>query len=334
MSRPIAAVACALLFGAALAHCARGAGAPQANSVNDAQRLFDSGQYNQAVDLLTAATAKSQGDAQAFLLLGRCYYELGDFSRAITSLENGVQLAPQDSQAHDWLGRAYGSKADQERSSMFSAYSLARKTRHEFETAVELQPSNLEAQRDLIRFDMDAPSLVGGGDDKALHEIDNLAQIDPVEGDLARAEFYANKKQFDDAAQVYQKVLAAPKSVGVCLEVADYYRDRGDGPHMAAAVAAAIKLDPNDRRLGYYRGVADVLGGQRPAEAEQLLRAYLNATPENSDMPTHASTLEWLGTLYEKEGRNSEAAAEYQASLALDPRDRAARDGLRRVGKN
>jgi tetratricopeptide (TPR) repeat protein len=336
MSRPIAKAACALLLSVALAHPSRAAraAAPQTNSVAEAQRLFDAGQYNQAVDLLTAAAVKSPNDPQAAILLGRCYYELGDFSRAITSLEQGVALAPNDSQAHDWLGRAYGSKADQERSSMFSAYSLARKTRHEFETAVDLQPTNFEAQRDLIRFDMNAPSMVGGGDDKALHEIDSLAQIDPMQGNLARAEFFSTKKRYDEADQLYQKILADPKTVGVCLEVADYYRDRGDAPHMAAAVAAAVKLDPNDRRLGYYRGVADVLGGQRPAEAEQLLRAYLNSTPENSDMPTHSSALEWLGALYEREGRNSEAAQEYEACLALDPRDRAARDGLRRVGKN
>jgi TolA-binding protein len=128
--------------------------------------------------------------------------------------------------------------------------------------------------------------------------------------------------------------LLAPKTVGVCLEAADYYRDRGDAAHMSAAVAAAAKLDPNDRRLGYYRGVADVMSGQRAAEAEQLLRAYLNSMPENSDMPSHASALEWLGALYEKEGRNSEAAQEYKACLDLDPKNHDARDGLRRVGKD
>ena len=322
-------VACALLLSVAPLH---GRQAQQTNSLADAQRLFDAGQYSQSADLLSAATAKSPDDSQLSILLGRCYFELGDFSRAIASFERGVELAPQDSQGHDWLGRAYGRKAEQEM--FFTAYSLARKTRHEFETAVGLNPSNMEAQRDLIRFDMNAPAVVGGGDDKALHEIDSLAQVDPVESDLARAEFFATKKRYDEADQLYQKILAAPKSVGVCLEAADYYRDRGDAAHMSAAVAAAAKLDANDRRLGYYRGVADVMSGQRAAEAEQLLRAYLNSMPENSEMPSHASALEWLGTLYEKEGRNSEAAQEYKACLDLDPRNHVARDGLHRVEKD
>jgi tetratricopeptide (TPR) repeat protein len=329
MSCPISRAACALLLSAAIAHAGR---PPQTDPLANAQRLFDAGQYSQSADLLNAAAQKSPDDAQLDFLLGRCYYELGDFSSAIASFERGVNLAPADSVGHDWLGRAYGRKAEQE--VLFNAYALARKTRHEFETAVVLKPSNLEAQRDLIRFDMNAPSVVGGGDDKALHEIDDLANIDPLESDLARAEFFATKKRYDEAGQLYQKILADPKRVGVALEAADYYRDRADAAQMSAAVAAAAKLDPADRRLGYYRGVADVISGQRLAEAEQLLRAYLTAIPENSEMPSHSSALEWLGALYEKEGRNSEAAQEYKACLDLDPHDRAARDGLRRVGKN
>jgi predicted Zn-dependent protease len=329
MSRPIARLVCALLLSAAPLRAGRAA---QTTPLSDAQRLFDAGQYSQSADLLIAAAAKSPDDSQLQILLGRCYYELGDFPRAIASFERGVELSPNDSVSHDWLGRAYGRRAEEE--VFFTAYSLARKTRHEFETAVMLNPSDLEAQRDLIRFDMNAPSVVGGGDDKALHEIDDLAQIDPTQSDLARAEFFSTKKRYDEADQLYLKILLGAKSVGVCLEAADYYRDRGDAAHMSAAVAAAAKLDPNDRRLGYYRGVADVMSGQRAAEAEQLLRAYLSSTPENSEMPPHASALEWLGALYEKEGRNSEAAQEYKACLDLDPRDRNARDGLRRVEKD
>jgi len=343
MTRAIGLATCALLlsvgpahsvFAAARSSPARADRAPRAQqttSLADAQHLFDAGQYNQAIDVLTAAAARSPNDAQMAVLLGRCYYELGDFSRAIDGLEHGVELAPNDSNAHDWLGRAYGRKAEGD---LLFGYTLARKTRHEFVTAVGLQPTNLEAQRDLIRFDLNAPAIVGGGDEKALREIDSLSQIDPVEGSLARAEYFAAKKQYADADDLYQKILAAPKSVGVCFEAADYYRDRGDGTKMSAAVSAAAKIDPNDPRLAYYRGVADVMSGQRAAEAEQLLRAYMNSTPEYSEMPSHASAHEWLGALFEKEGRNSEAAEEYKACLSADPKDRAAREGLRRLGRD
>jgi tetratricopeptide (TPR) repeat protein len=41
----------------------------------------------------------------------------------------------------------------------------------------------------------------------------------------------------------------------------------------------------------------------------------------------------WLGRLYEQKGQPDKAAEAYQAALMLDPRDKAARDGLKRIQK-
>ncbi|MGO9642533.1 MAG: tetratricopeptide repeat protein [Candidatus Acidiferrales bacterium] len=307
----------------------------QASTLDDAQHLFDRGQYSQAADLLSAAIAKSPDTPEFHYLLGRSYFEMGDYTRSIASLERAVELANANSQYHDWLGKAYGLKAEETQSLMFiTALSYARKARHEFEVAVQLDSGNLVAQRDLIQYLTNAPPFAGGGDDKALRQIDALAQVDPMEAQLARAQYWVYKKRFNEADKLYQGVLAAgPKRVGVCLEVAEYYRDQGDAAKMQAAVEAAIKLDPADRRLSYYRGVADVLGNQRAAEAEQLLRTYLATIPENSEAPSLASAHEWLGRLFEQEGRASEAAQEYKASLQLDPHNKEVREALRRVDK-
>ena len=83
-----------------------------------------------------------------------------------------------------------------------------------------------------------------------------------------------------------------------------------------------MKVDANDRRMSYYRGVADVLGSQRAAEAEQLLRNYLATMPENSEAPSLASAHEWLGRLFEQENRNTEAAQEYKTAISLDAHDK------------
>jgi tetratricopeptide (TPR) repeat protein len=307
----------------------------QASTLDDAQNLFDRGQYSQAADLLSAAIAKSPDAPQFHYLLGRSYYEMADYTRAISSLERAVELANGNSQYHDWLGKAYGLKAEETETLKFlTALSYARKAHHEFEIAVQLDSGNLEAQRDLIQYLSNAPEFAGGGEDKALRQIDELAKVDPMEAQLARAQYWVYKKNFAEADKLYKAILnEGPKRVGVCLEVADYYRDRGDAADMEAAVEAGMKVDADDRRMGYYRGVADVLGGQRAAEAEQLLRNYLATMPVNSEAPSQASAHEWLGRLFEQEGRNSEAAQEYKASLVLNPHDKNVREALRRVQK-
>jgi tetratricopeptide (TPR) repeat protein len=300
------------------------------SSLADAQHDYNTGHYNRAVDTLNSAIAKSPNDASLYFLLGQSYYQLRDFPRAAGSLERAVQLAPKDSEYRDWLARSYGRRAEE--SVFLSAMSWARKTHREFEIAVELDPENFEARRDLIRFEMNAPAVVGGGDDKALKHIDALEKIDPIQGQLARGEFFATKKRMPEADAVFDKILESNSDrAGVYFEVCDYYRDRLNTEKMAEAVNKAEHLDPEDRRLKYYKGALLVIEKKSPSEAEMLLKSYLSTVPDNSDLPPHALALEWLGKLYESQGRFSEAAEEYRTSLSLDPHNKGVEEELKRV---
>jgi len=300
------------------------------SSLGDAQHDYNAGRYNRAVDALNSAIAKSPNDASLHFLLGQSYYQLGDFPRAAASLERAVQLAPKDSEYRDWLAKSYGRRAEE---TMFlGAMSWARKSHREFEIAVELNPANFEARRDLIRFEMNAPGVVGGGDDKALKHIDALEKIDPIQGQLARGEFFATKKRMPEADAVFGKILESDADrAGVYFEVTDYFRDRGNAEKMGEAIDKAGHIDPEDRRLKFYKGVLLVMQGKSPIEAETLLKSYLATVPDNSDLPPHAAAREWLGKLYESLGRFSEAAEEYRFSLSLDPHNKRVEEDLKRV---
>jgi len=296
----------------------------------EGQKDYNAGRFTRVVDAMTAAAAKDPNDASLQFLLGQSFYQLGEFPRAITSLERAVQLAPKESEIHDWLGKSYGRKA--ETSIFLSAMSWARKTHKEFEVAVQLNPMNFEAQRDLIRYEMNAPSLVSGGDDKALKHIEDLEKIDSMQGQLARGEFLTTKKDLVKADALYAKLLESNTDrIGVYFEIGDYYRDRPNPEKMSDAVAAAERVDPNDRRLKYYRGVALVLNKKNPNEAELLLKSYLATVPNTSDLPPHASAREWLGKLYESQGQFSESTEQYRRSLALDPHNKSVEEALKRV---
>jgi tetratricopeptide (TPR) repeat protein len=309
-------------------HCAPVHGAQ--GVLADAQRDYNAGRYNRAVDALTDAIAKSPDDASLHFLLGQSYYQLREFSRAISNLERAVQLAPNQSEYHDLLGKSYGRKAEE--SVLFGAMSWARKAHKEFEIAVQRDPSNFEAQRDLIRYEMNAPGLVGGGDDKALKHIDDLEKLDALQGQLARGEFLATKKRMGEADAVFGKILESNSDrIGVYFETADYYRDRRNADKMSAAIAAAEQIDPSDRRLKFYQGILLVIQGKNPGEAESLLKSYLATVPNHSDLPPHSAAREWLGRLYESQGKFSEAVDEYRKSLDLDPHNKEVEEALKRV---
>ena len=303
-----------------------------AGTLDDARRLFDAGQYQQAVNALLGALEQRSQDARVYHWLGRCYFELRSYDRAISHGERAVALDPGNSDHHLWLGRAYGRKAEQ--AGWFSGLSLAGKTRREFEEAVRLNPSNFPAQHDLIEFYLEAPGIVGGGEDKARRQVEAVAAVDAVEGHVVRGKFWMDRKKPELAEQEFRQVMAAkPKRTDPYFGVAEFYQKRNDAARMEEAVEAASSVDSSDRRLNYYCGVVRVLAGNRLDEAERCLKVYLATVPDRSDLPSHADGHEWLGRLYERQGKCSAAAEQYRKALETEARSKHLREALRRAEK-
>jgi tetratricopeptide (TPR) repeat protein len=304
--------------------------ADAAAMVQTAQRQFNAGNYSGAISTLQAAISLSSSDAEAYYWLGRSYYEIRDYDNAVTAAEKSVALDAKNSVYHAWLGRIYGGKADRDRS-----FSYARKVKKEFEEAVRLNPSNVEARRDLEEYLIQAPWVVGGNKDEAAKQVDAIAAIDPVEGHLARALYdVETSKKTDLAEKEYQDVLAAkPTKIDPYFEIIAFFQKQNKPADMQAAIQAGAQVSPNDPRLSYARGVALVLANNNLADAEKDLKSYLASTPDRSDWPSHAAAREWLGRLYESQGKRSEAAEQYRAALQLDPSNKEAKSRLENLEK-
>jgi tetratricopeptide (TPR) repeat protein len=296
----------------------------------DGARKINAGDYRGAISTLQSAVTQNPSDDAAFYWLGRAYYEIRDYDNAASAEEKAVSLAPKDALYHDWLGRAYGGKADRERS-----FFVAKKVKAEFESAVHLDPSNIDARRDLEEYCIDAPWIAGGSKDEAQAQVEAIAAIDPVEGHVAKAMFdnEALKKPAEADAEYHMVLNAKSTRIGPYLDAANFFITQNKGADVMAAVNAAAALVPNDPRLGYYRGVASVLAMSDTANAERYLKSYLASTPDRSDWPSHAAAREWLGRLYEGQGNTAAAAEQYRASLQLDPGRKDARDRLNKLGK-
>ena len=142
--------------------------------------MLSAGRVDDAIDSLQQQIrgAGAGASAQAYNLLCRAYYMLGDWDRGIHACEQASKLDPQAGIHQLWLGRAFGEKAD--RSSMFSAARLAKKVRESFERAVQLDPTNWKARADLAEFYVEAPGMMGGGKEKALQEAAAISPLNPA----------------------------------------------------------------------------------------------------------------------------------------------------------
>jgi tetratricopeptide (TPR) repeat protein len=317
-----------LLASAAMA----AASVKQGADVEAGRRAFEASDYAKAIQTLQAAAAKDPQNGDVHLLLAKSFLELREHDAAIKSAEKAVSLDPQNSIYHEWLGRAYGDKADH--AGWFSAISLAKKTRKEFETAVQLDGKNFSARQALIEFDCSAPGLVGGGEEKALPQIKQLAELDAAEGHYASGNCRRQKKDFAAADQEFTKALeSGPKSAELIFDIGDYAVKRNQPDRLLAVADAGEQVSPNDPRGHFYCAVALVLKKENPAEAEHLLREYAQKAPTRSGYPRPAAAHVWLGQLLENENKPEDAGKEYETALKLDPKNKMAQEALKRLKK-
>jgi tetratricopeptide (TPR) repeat protein len=295
-----------------------------------AEHDFDLGNYPVAIRTLESAVAQNTLSAEAYYWLGRSYYELRDFDNAVVHAEKSVALDARNSLYHEWLARAYGGKADRDKS-----FFLAKKVKKELEDAVRLNPSNIPARSDLEDYCLNAPWIVGGNKDEAHDQVDAISALDAVEGHLARASFDLQALKKNDLAESeYRQVLAAkPSHVEPYLEVIAFFQKENKLADMTAAIEAAGQSNPKDPRITYFRAVDLVLSGTEPAHAEEYLKSYIASTPERSDWPSHAAAREWLGRLYESQGKQADAAEQYRDSLQIDPNRKDVRTRLEKLEK-
>jgi tetratricopeptide (TPR) repeat protein len=297
-----------------------------------ARSAFEKGEYTQAIEILKS-TAGSEPNGDVYVLLARSYLELNQYDAAVNSAEKAVAIDPKNSEYHRWLGEAYGAKADH--ASMLSAYSLARKTQKEFDAAVQLDAHNFDAQQDLIEYDCTAPGMVGGGEEKAQPLIEKLMKMDAAEGHYATGICRAQKKNYEAADAEFLKALEnKPKTAKRIYDIGDYFLQRKNAEKLLVVAGAGEGMAPRDPRGKFYQGVALVLQEKKPAEAEKLLREYLELAPMNSEYPRPWVAHYWLGKLQESQKNPAGARSEYQAALKLNGKYKPAQEALKQLGKD
>src|SRR6516225_11104191 len=303
----------------------------QDSPLDTAKHAYEKGDYKKAIEILKPAADSDPGDGELQLLLTKCYLETKQWDAAVSSGEKAVASNPKSSAYHEWLGDAYGQKADH--ASKLSAYSLARKTQKEFETAVQLDERNFDAMQNLIEYDCTAPSVVGGGEDKARPLIQKLMGMDAAQGYYAQGNCLIQKKDFVGADAQFAKALEnKPKTADQIYGMAAYFANRGQGDKVLEAAAAGEDVSATDPRVMFFRAVGWIVKGEKPSEAEKNLQEYLRLAPGRSDYPRPWSAHYWLGKLYESQKNIAGARSEYQAALKLNGKYKKAQEALKRLG--
>jgi tetratricopeptide (TPR) repeat protein len=299
-----------------------------AHAAASLKELLSSGHADQAIRILEQETRNSTPDAESYNLLCRAYYMIDDWDHGITACEHAVRLNEENSSYHLWLGRIYGEKADH--AGFLSGAGLAKKVRIDFERAVELDPKSSEARADLAQFYLQAPSIVGGGKDKARAQVQALAGSNPAVADYVTGQIAEKEKDAEAAERAYRTAIETSHgTASAWLHLAQFlaHANRFDEMDEALRSMNSAKIDHPEALMD---GASLLLHtGRDYTLAVDLLRRYLSSGPVEEGPAFKAH--DFLGQLLEKQGDRRAAAEEYRAALALSHTYARAREHLKRV---
>ena len=274
------------------------------------EQMLASGSIDEVIHTLS-----DRNDAVSLNLLSRAYYAIEHWDNAVKNGEMAVSFSPDTAMYHLWLGREYGEKAAAV--NPLSAASLARKTKAEFEQAVKLDPGNVQAHADLAEYYTDAPSIMGGGLDKARDQATQVAKYDQATSHWILALIAEKDKRYPDAEKELQEAIKLAKNPGqYWMNLASFYRRRSRADDMEKAITHALAQPGNSAEV-YYNAASELFhSGKNLAAAVQYLKQYLASNAMVEDAPAFRAHY-LLGQIYEKMGNKTDAVTEYKASLAL-----------------
>ena len=288
------------------------------------------GRIDDAISELNGRLSSAPADAESANLLCRAYYALEEWDRAESACKKAIALDPKNGRYHRWLAHVYGEKAD--RAGFLSAASLAGKSRDEFERAVQLNPNDVDAHVDLAEFYFEAPSIIGGGHDKARAQAKLIGATDPAREHWVYARIAEKNHDLATAEREYRRMIEVSNGDSEAwLNLALFFRHqkRYDDMEQALVKTSQAPMSKPDVMMDVAQNLFRT--GRNSALAIQVLKRYLASGPVEQAPAFKAHYL--LGMLLEKQGDKVGAAQEFRTSLSLARQYGLAQQALNRVAR-
>jgi tetratricopeptide (TPR) repeat protein len=288
--------------------------------------------------MIIAALAALPLSAQQDTVRARAAYEQGraamrerKFDDAVHAFERAVELNSVKSEYHLWLG--HGFTRQLAAANFIRKGMIGRRIGPQYDRAVELDSSSVDAAEARVDFYLEAPAMVGGGADKAKAEAARLRALSAYHGGFAQAKIEEHEKAWEQAESQYRALIRAfPDSVRPVSALITHLQNRARFDDAFVAIDERLAKFPNDTLIVYQLGRNAAMSGKELNRGEAALRkflALLGATEPQSRANAHYR----LGMIREKLGDAATARAEYDSALALAPRYEDALAARKRLGK-
>lgn len=275
----------------------------------DFQSLLKERKYQEVETLANTRIAKNANDETAiWYLVSVSSSDKSKREAAMVKAEACTAALPKSAKCHHAVGRLYGAAAMS--SGPLDMMKYASRIKDEFLLAVELDPSNFDARRDLNQYYLQAPGIAGGSVRKAINNADEMGKLNPVAGKLLRADVHSYEKEFDQA----QALLNGIKPIG--------------DKQVAKAQALFERLvaaEPNNAALHFGLGRAHLEANS----LDQAIASMERALKMDNKLNAHYR----LGIAYQQKGDKPKAVAALQQFLSYTSAGKAADDAKKRLAE-
>ncbi|MBS4028326.1 MAG: tetratricopeptide repeat protein [Ignavibacteriales bacterium] len=298
--------------------------ASRAQSIEYGKNLFEQKKYTEAKNVFEKLIQENDENAEANYYLGLVFL-VGErnYDEEVDFLEAAVELNEKNARYHYQLGAAYGSKARE--SGIFKQMFLAPKVQSEFERAVELDKTYIEARLGLMQYYLLAPGIMGGSVGKAKAQADTLFQLSHFQGNLAFAVISEYEKNVPAAEEFYKRAIAYDVKEGKGYNALGYFYLRNKRFDEAIAqFKKYVEVEPG--KANSFDSLGDgYLGNENYDDAMKQYEKALERDPKFS------SSVFGLAKCFEKKGLVKEAKQMYERYLTLETKGKRADEAKEKV---
>src|SRR5262245_32044378 len=325
--------------------------------------LMEHGRFRLAASTAEARLKTQPQDVEALRVLATVRAQQKRFDDADKFAGQAVAAAPNDADVHYTCAQIAGMHA--QASSMLKMAGHAGRFKKEAEKALAINPNHQDAIELMIAFHRQAPGIMGGDKKKIGPYMDHLMQMDPTAAWLIKSDMAFDAKDSSNAEACLRQAVDAKGEARAKVSLASWliqpWRKPDEGerlareaveaepwrvggwsilaasqayqkrlPEMEATLTQAEAAIPGN--LGPHYQAARILIVEKidGVRAEALLRRYLTVEPEIGQ-PSYAGAHWRLGQALELQGKKSEAMAEMQTAVKLDPKLDGAKQDLKRL---
>jgi tetratricopeptide (TPR) repeat protein len=291
------------------------------------QKLADDRQYDEArAEVQTLLKANSSDDA-ALHCMGMIYVSSEKSSEAIQWFEKAVKANDKSSAHHLWLGNALANQASH--TSKLKLPFLARRVKGEFDRAVQLDPSSVEARNGLVQFYAQAPGVIGGSMEKAKEQAREILKLNPMRGHLVTAMLLEREKDITGAEHEYSAAIGVASDSNITYSsLGTFYRRQKRYSDAVAVFERLLKAKPDATNAHLFIAWNLRLSGEDLERAEREVKLWLSQPPKDAPKQNLSFGHTLLGDIYARQSNKDAARAEYATALQLHPANTDARKGI------